>query len=177
MTDEEIANVQIAAMNAGVRIDYSIPRPWQQKWLDVTDGLEQIQAIYDQNNIDDRHIRRSVEQFFEDCRDLADWLSQAGKKRQAEDHVYSDPDLLFANAMAQTTKHHTRDPGRNPKKEPDPISARVLTIMGSGGNGVRVEIDFVSNAFNGRKDALDLAQRCVTAWLSFFPQESLDQNG
>jgi hypothetical protein len=82
--------------------------------------------------------------------------------------VNTDPDLRLPDGIAQTIKHHTRT-----KKSGDPITAKISKISATA-HGVRVQIDWSSQARSGSEDALDLAQRCVAAWRRFFKQHKLD---
>jgi hypothetical protein len=160
----------VAALDASVSIGYNPDRPWPQKWRDVKHGLEVLEGTYAQNDLDNEVVRRQVEDFFKDCREMADWLNNQAGKPQAMSYVNTDADLNLCDAMAQTTKHHTRTPGRNP----DPITAWIATVH--GGKGVQAEIEWktISGSRSGTEDALDLAQRCVAAWKRFFQQHGLD---
>jgi hypothetical protein len=116
-------------------------------------------------------VRRAVEDFFADCRELADWLEENAAVPDAQAFVLADPVLHLCDGMAQTTKHHTRR--RPPDKDPDPITAQISRI--EGGSGVRAEIHWLSvTGKSGDEDALDLAHRCVAAWRRFFAAQGLD---
>jgi hypothetical protein len=70
--------------------------------------------------------------------------------------------------MAQTTKHHTREPGKH-----DPMTAR-LTEIRSTPHGVGAQVGWSgASGGSGSEDALDLARRCVRAWRSFFVRRGL----
>ena len=155
----------VAALNASVSIGYDPDRPWPQKWRDVKHGLDVLEAMYAQNDLDNDVVRRQVEDFFKDCRELADWLKQQAGKPQAMSYVHTDSDLKLCDGMAQTIKHHTRTPT---SWNPDPITAWIATVYGGKG-----EWSSVSGA-NGTEDALRLARRCVAAWQRFFQREGLD---
>jgi hypothetical protein len=167
----EGGGVRATAFNATVKITPNPQRPWPRKWRDLLQSLDQIEAIYGQNDIDDEKIRRVVEGFFKESRELPDWIKSDIGNGDALKTMYADPDLKLADGMAQTTKHREREiPNR---REPDPITARVETIRGSA-DGVRVEIGWTRLGSAGTEDALDLGNRCVVAWRGFFQQEGLD---
>jgi hypothetical protein len=67
-------------------------------------------------------VRRIVEDLFKTCRELADWLWQNTNvnKSTVIGLIRRSPSLRLADAMAQTTKHHTRRSGKD-----DPITARI----------------------------------------------------
>jgi hypothetical protein len=167
----QTATAHIEAFRPTIGIGYTGPRPWQQKWADVLRALEQLEATYTtkegQGNED---VRRRVESFFEICRELADWLWQDNgtslDKPTVMGFVLSDSHLRLADAMAQTTKHHTRTGS-------DPITARITNIL-VGPDGASAEIGWsqVSGA-SGSEDALNLARGYVQAWQSFLKQNGL----
>ncbi|MFF7290352.1 hypothetical protein [Streptomyces griseorubiginosus] len=151
------------ALKASGSIGYNPVRPWQQKWRDVINGLKVLEATYRQNDLDNEAVRRQVETFFKDCCELADWLQEQAGMSAAVGYLKSDPDLKLCDGMAQTAKHHTRAPSRSR----DPITARISRV--DGGQGVRAEIQWsTQSGSTGTEDALDLAQRCKSAWERFF---------
>lgn len=155
--------------NASASIGYNPQRPWQQKWRDVISGLDALQATYQQSDLNNEVVRRQVEGFFKDCCELADWLQEQASRPQAMSYLKSDPALKLCDGMAQTTKHHTRKSGN---RNPDPITARISKVY--GGQGVRAEIEWSTpSGSTGSEDALDLAQRCRTAWERFFQLHGL----
>ena len=169
MVQATAALAAVTAFDASVSVGYNPDRPWQQKWRDVQNGLSGIEQVYAAADINDEVIRRQVEDFFKGCREMADWVKEQAGKPEAMAYVNSDPDLVICDGMAQTVKHHTR----RPQRDPDPLTARVARVHGGG--GVRVEIDWSRpSGASGTEDALDLARRCVAAWESFFQQNNLD---
>ncbi|MFF9806370.1 hypothetical protein ACF1G5_14760 [Streptomyces coeruleorubidus] len=158
---------EATAFGIGSSMGYDSQRPWQQKWRDVINGLNALQATYQQPDLDSDAVRRQVEDFFEVCCELADWLDrQAGKPRAMRYLKQTDPDLRLCDGIAQTRKHHTREGA-------DPITAKISKVYGGQG-GVRAEIEWSRpSGAQGTEDALDLAQRCVSAWLRFLKHEGL----
>jgi hypothetical protein len=148
---------------------FKVLQPWQHKWQDLLDVLEQIEDVYTRS-ADTKHATLFVETFFSRCRELADRLWQDTRtgldKSTVMAFIHSDPSLRLADAMAQTTKHHTRT-GTNP------ITARVsrLNILPDAAD-VQIYWTQPSGA-DGTEDALDLARRCAGSWRSFFAREGL----
>jgi hypothetical protein len=150
-----------------IAIGYTSPRPWQQKWQDVLDALKPIEHAYTtKESLSNEGIRRDVENFFEVCRELADWLWQNSgvSKDIVMKLVHGSHYLRLADAMAQTTKHHTRT-GNNP------ITADVAEVR-IGPDGARVRIDWSrTSGASGSGDALDLARGCVRSWQRFLRKQ------
>jgi len=120
----QTAEVRVVVPRPTIAIGYNEHRPWRQKWQDMLHALEELDSAYateeGQGNED---VRRMVEDFFEICRELADWLWQDKQNANVSESavtgfVRNDPHLRLADGMAQTTKHHTR-------KGNDPITARI----------------------------------------------------
>jgi hypothetical protein len=157
-----------------IKVGYTL-QPWQQKWRDVQHGLEQVEDAYDITQApqhDNEYVRRVVEDFFKDCRELADWLWQDRQSTGLDEptvkaYMRGDRDLNLADAIAQTTKHHTRTMGT------DPITARIMDInTDPGGRDVTIAWSQPSGA-SGSEDALGLARRCVDAWRQFLAGRGL----
>ena len=120
-----------------VVIGYPAPRPWEQKLQDLVAALEPIEYAYTTNKgLSNEGVRRDVEDFFRYCRELADWLWQntAVSEQTIRQLIKNSHYLRLADAMAQTTKHHTRT-GKNP------ITAHIAEIRGTS-NGFRARIDW-----------------------------------
>jgi hypothetical protein len=169
MAQTAVARVEVPRPT--IAIGYNEPRPWQQKWQDVLHALEQLERAYateeGQGNED---VRRVVEEFYKTCRELADWLwadrQNTGVDESAVRAFMRDDPLRLADAMAQTTKHHTRWGN-------DLITARVSEIR-VGPDGARAQIGWSrASGESGAEDALDLARRCVVAWQDFIAQNGL----
>jgi hypothetical protein len=73
-----------------VEIGYGAVRPWQQMWQDMNLLLQEITDAYGTRMGNDP-VRRSVENFFECSRKLADWLSKNAGKKQALALVNTNP--------------------------------------------------------------------------------------
>ena len=158
----------VATLTATTSIGYNPRRPWPQKWRDVVHGLNELRQSYAQNDLNNEVVRRQVEEFFKGCRELADWLRASAGRGEAMDFVHTNPALKLCDAMAQTTKHHTR----HAKPNGDPITAWIARIHGAG---VKAEIEWsAQSGASGVEDALDLAEQCVAAWESFLRVHQLD---
>lgn len=123
-----------------IAIGYTSPRPWRQKWQDVLDALKPIERAYmTQESLSNEDVRRDIEDFFQACRELADWLWQSTgvSKSTVMRRVHGSHYLRLADAIAQTAKHHTRTPT---KQNPNPITAGIAEIC-MGPDGARVRID------------------------------------
>jgi hypothetical protein len=168
----QTAEVRVVVPRPTIAIGYNEHRPWRQKWQDMLHALEELDSAYateeGQGNED---VRRMVEDFFEICRELADWLWQDKQNANVSESVVTgfvrgDPHLRLADGMAQTTKHHTR-------KGNDPITARITEIR-VGPDGARAQIGWSRvSGDSGSEDALDLAHRCVRTWRGFLSQNGL----
>jgi hypothetical protein len=170
---ETAVGVEVPQLTIG--IGYAEHRPWQQKWQDVEHGLERIESAYDvtqgQGQYGNEHVRRVVEGFFKDCRELADWLWQDHQSTNLDKptviaFVMADPDLRIADGLAQTIKHHTRT-------GTDPITAHITDItIGAEERNAKIGWSRPSGA-KGSEDALDLARKCVDAWRRFLAGRGL----
>jgi hypothetical protein len=167
------ATAEVVVPTPTIGIGYPPHRPWQQKWQDIEHGLERIESAYDvtQGQYGNEDVRRFVEGFFKDCRELADWLWQDHQstglnKTAVMAAVMADPHLRLADGVAQTIKHHTRT-------GTDPITARITDItIGPGGCYAKIGWSRPSGA-KGSEDALALARKCVDAWRRFLAGRGL----
>ena len=169
----QTAEFHVEVPSPTITIGYTNPRPWRQKWQDVLDAQEPIERAYTtQEGISNEAVRRDTEDFFEACRELADWLWQrAGiSKSTVMKRVHESHYLRLADAMAQTIKHHTR---MSTKQNPNPITAGIAEIC-IGPVGARVRIDWSKpSGAKGSRDALDLARGCVRSWQRFLREQRL----
>ncbi|MEU4242180.1 hypothetical protein [Actinoplanes sp. NPDC026619] len=158
---------------AYVAIGYGAVRPWVERWQDLEDAKQQVEVVCQVGtDISPDRARRAFLMFFRLCREAADHIEdETGLPAQA--HVHADPALRICDALAQTTKHRTRDkkPGT---KDPDPMTARISQVE-STPNGERVTIAWNTwHGLTGTEDALALARRCALAWQRFFQLHGLN---
>lgn len=108
-------------------------------------------------------VKRELENFFTQCLHLGDWLwedtATSLTKLQVQGFITNDPALRVCDAMANTSKHHTRN-------KPGAMTARISTVA-TDATGVKVTITWSDGLKTGAEDALDLAQRCVASWAAF----------
>jgi len=166
----QLATAQGVVHQPSSVIGFTTPRPWKQKLQDLVDALEPIEHGYKTNQgLSSEGVRRDIENFFKICRELADWLWQnAGVSEQTVmQYVRNSHYLRLADAMAQTTKHHTRTFGKNP------ITAQIAELRGTP-DGYRVRIDWSRPSGSiGSRDALELARGCVRSWRRFVRTQKL----
>lgn len=168
----QTATARAEAFMPTIAIGYGDPRPWEQKWQDLLHALQEIERAYITREFESNEdVRRAVEGFFKTCRELGDWLWQNGGYDRAAvlKFMLDDPHLLLADAIAQTTKHHTRH-GKD-----DPITARITEIRSSPVD-VHATIGWSrASGATGSGDARDLARECVQSWRRFLgPLAQLD---
>src|SRR5215204_2443052 len=65
----------VASIEASATVGYNPRRPWQQKWREVLNALNEMDAAYRQPR-DSDETYRIVENFYKVCRELADWLER-----------------------------------------------------------------------------------------------------
>jgi hypothetical protein len=165
----QAAEAYAEALTPTIATGYTTPRPWRQKWQDVLDALKPIERAYmTQDGLSTEDVRRDIENFFEACRELADWLWRSTRvsKSIVMKRVRGGHYLRLADAMAQTIKHHTRT-GQNA------ITVSIGEIR-IGPDGARVRIDWSkTSGRKGSRDALDLARGCVRSWQRFLREQRL----
>ena len=128
-----------------IAIGYPIPRPWRQKWQDILDALKAVERTYiTKDGISNEDVRRAVEDFFRNCREMADWLWQntSLSKATVMKRVRNSHYLRLADAIAQTAKHHTRTAT---SQNPNPITAGIAEIN-INPDGARVGCVFLTGA-------------------------------
>lgn len=157
-------------------------RHWQHKYLDVLADLRVLEAVYslpigeEFTRARAHELSRAAEGFFKTCRELADWIKEETgcdairHVRDSQGRAFPTP-LQLCDAVAQTTKHHTR---AITKQNPDPISA-TAGIVYRGENGLQADIAWHTKQSNTRTvDALELAKKCISQWGSYFQHNGLD---
>lgn len=157
-----------------IAIGYPIPRPWRQKWQDILDALKPVERAYmTRDGLSNEDVRRDMEDFFRACREMADWLWQntSLSKPTVMKRVRSSHYLRLADAIAQTTKHHTRTVT---KQNPNPITAGITNILMTPDGGARVQIDWSRpSGSTGSRDGLELARGCIRSWRRFLREQNI----
>jgi hypothetical protein len=169
----QTAECHVEAPTPNITIGYTSPRPWRQKWQDVLNALKPIEHAYTtQEGLNSEDVRRDIEDFFQVCRELADWLWQntGVSKAIVMKRIRGSHYLRLADGIAQTAKHHTRV---TTKQNPNPITAGIAELN-VGPDGARAQIDWSKpSGAKGERDALDLARGCVRSWQRFLREQGL----
>jgi hypothetical protein len=79
-----------------IDVSYALPRPWQDKWIEVQSDFSELENAYNETNID--RLKDAVGHFFKACRELADWLGQAAGV-PALGYVHSQQDLQICDGL------------------------------------------------------------------------------
>jgi hypothetical protein len=159
-------NQTLTLNDRGVAMIYGSIFAWQEQWANVLDLLKEIERYYQPGNFPgDRTVRRSVRYFYLECFHVGDWLWEDKGTTLTKDDVapfvLADPALSICEAMANTSKHHTRS---NPKW----MSAWVHSVTHNQELDVAdAVIEWKKGATGGTIDALDLARQCYMAWRGF----------
>ncbi|MET3934851.1 hypothetical protein [Arthrobacter sp. OAP107] len=148
---------------ATAEVGYGPQKSWLEQWGVVERSYEKLKGIYD--SLTDNQIATStVKEFFIHCWHLKDWLVEDREisVESADIGVLlrTEPDLKVCNAMANTSKHHTLSPGK--------VSARVVSVVTQPKGQVTIEITSTSGA--EKRDALELANSCMSIWKKFLKQ-------
>lgn len=153
-------------------------RAWQEVWRRLVRAHAHIVAIYDgtsgaTESTDD--WRDAVVDFVVACHHLADWLNKdpsvgPGPRSAVWGYVRADPDLSLAQDFSNSQKHRDR------KK----ASARLVyveSVSGGSDSGGSMSIAWdVDGKTQGRRDALDLADACISKWRDFLAAQGLKED-
>lgn len=157
-----------SGLSASIAVPVDRQRTWQRKWRDIVYYRDQLADAYVTHHLYVDDLVRRVESFFKTCHEFVDWLTEE-KGLPAEDFARKSWPLQLCDAAAQTAKHYKRKPSKY-----DPITAFVVKVS-THDNGVRADFEWASAAGrNGKTDALELANECITEWEQFFAQHKLD---
>jgi hypothetical protein len=162
-----------AISRPGIRIDYNPSRPWYEKWHDVRQHLDALEAVcrpgaYQGND----PVVRSFKTFFTECFHLGDWLwddPASGLSEQAvQQFILGDPALRICEGMANTNKHHSR-------RKAVYVTARISSVT-SDEKGTQAFVGWSQGQQSGTEDALDLARRCFAAWEAYLRLNGLQSS-
>ncbi len=150
-------------------------RPWVEKWCSIVRALAAIDDAYDGSTLRGNvEVEEFVRRFFVECNDIKDWLigdfadlPGSVSKTKINGHYFKEPSLTLCNAMANTSKHHTRKPSES---EPNPMSAQIHQTSLTAGLSAKVTLASWShsNPTKSLVDARQLAHDCVESWRDFF---------
>jgi hypothetical protein len=140
----------------GVAIGFSDTLSWTEQWSDVKHSYANLQDLYrTAENVPNDEVRRVVKEFFVQCWHMWDWLLRDQDVPITEAILKSfyqgNIPLKLCNAMANTSKHHTRDSG---------TTAVVKTVKFS----TTITVDIATTNPAGTIDALKLATDCMRQW-------------
>jgi hypothetical protein len=169
----QTARAVATAPAPSIAIGHTNPRPWQEKWQDILDALKPIEHAYTtRDGLSNKDVEQDIRGFFRVCREMADWLwkNTSLSKDTVMKRVMKSHYLRLADAIAQTTKHHTRDVTR---RNPNPITAGIAETRITP-DGARVRIDWSRpSGSTGSRDALELASGCIRSWRRFLREQNL----
>jgi hypothetical protein len=163
----------------GIRITTDVHRPWGEKLCEVVRALAAIDSAYDGEHLaSNTEIEDRVRSFFRTCNEMREALigeigalPASASKTQINKQVFAVWPLKLCSAMANTTKHHTRQPTLD---ERDPISAQIAETIITGGKHARVSLRYWSpSTAEQLVDARKLAHECVEAWREFFKKHGI----
>jgi hypothetical protein len=151
-------------------IGYGIEKSWLEQWGVVERSYSKLQELYS-IAVDDNQVAQSVvKDFFIHSWHLIDWLDKdpsiAVTGGQVWSFVKREPDLLAGRAMANTSKHHTL-------KDPNDMTARVKSVVLQPHGKATLEIHATAEAEPYTRDALELADSCMSAWRRFLSERGL----
>lgn len=170
-----VARAIASAPSPGVTLKEGDGRPWQQKWREVLRLLERLREAYAGGVGDSTAVRQLVNGFFLECDHLVDWMMKDPAfvmKRTATQDIYDyahkrSVPLQLCDAMCNTDKHRTRRSG-HPTAEIDRLDKDP-----SGTWAVSLKVDWPARPRIQSRDALRLAEGCVSAWRTYFKRHNI----
>jgi hypothetical protein len=156
-------------------------QPWQEKWHRMRAALRVLKEHYEGGKYPgDRQVARDVEDFFEECFHVGDWIweeeADPAKKEQLKkrvsDFILEDHRALqICEGVANTSKHRTR---RNPKRATAWVDSVTHNNETDKADAV---IKWQTDRDNGEEDALALAKRCYKSWRTYQQDNGLKTMG
>lgn len=153
------------ASSIDLEVSYPLNRSWAEQWADVQASYAALQHAYTSGErIDNHELRRLIKNFFTQCWHMWDWLLHDPTTPVTETLLQAfcngNGPLSLCNAMANTTKHHTRTGG---------TTARVKSVK--LGSSVSALIEHSNPP--GQVDALHLATDCMIQWRQFLAANNI----
>ncbi|WP_033289964.1 hypothetical protein [Amycolatopsis jejuensis] len=152
--------------SAGLGVTFAETRPWYEQWHLVRQQLADVEETLANRREVDR-VKRVIETFFIACTHLGDWISQdpstKALKTEVEHLPKDDPSWRICRAVANTSKHHTRNGG---------ITARIQSISFAE-HGTTATFAWTEHKIVQTEDALVLAKRCMDRWERFLTENNL----
>lgn len=155
----------------GTEVGYGAEKSWLEQWGVVERSYRKLQELYS-TAVDHNDVAQSVvKDFFIHSWHLLDWLDKdpsiAVTAGQVWSFVKREPDLLVGRAMANTAKHHTL-------KDPGDMTARVKSVVLQPQGKATLEILATASAEPYTRDALEVADSCMSIWRSFLADHGLN---
>ncbi|SEQ81179.1 hypothetical protein [Arthrobacter sp. OV608] len=105
-------------------IGYGVDKSWLEQWGQMERSYKKLQELYAATGAGNQEAQTIVKDFFIHCWHLGDWLSKDKGTSvtwpEIKTLLQSEIDINICNAMANTSKHHTRFPNET--------SARVSSL-------------------------------------------------
>lgn len=141
--------VNVVAHTPAIAIGLSDTVSWTEQWSDVKHSYANLQDLYaTAENVPNDEVRRVVKEFSVQCWHIWDWLKRDQDMpitaATLKAFLRNNTPLKLCNAMAKTSKHHTRDSG---------TSAVVKTVKFS----TTITVDIATANPAGTIDALKVA--------------------
>lgn len=138
------------------------------------DHLKKIQTN-NGNSISNTDSRDAVENFFNHCYHLKDWLKkdpQVTLKLDVEEYINSSSSLSLAADYCNTFKHAGLDRKNRSKRKLEKINTHINLDLTPTGFVASSKLELT---IGGEKyDALDLATQCIKAWDSFIEMNGIN---
>lgn len=155
--------------------EYGTARPWQEQWYRAKEHFKKLNAVYAPGGYrSDAIARAAVEDFFEHCLRVGDWLWGDQEethldKAAVQDFIKNDRSLKVCKGVANAAKHRERDWKGS-------INAVVRRVQRREDNSASVDIEWWMHGHEGGRrtvDALVLAEGCMTAWKEYLKHHNL----
>jgi uncharacterized Zn finger protein (UPF0148 family) len=148
--------VDFVAAPPGIAIGFSDARSWTEQWSDVRHSYAKLQGLYQTtDNVQNDEVRRVVKEFFVRCWHVWDWLMCDPNVPITEAILKAfyqgNTSLTCCNAMANASKHHTRNSG-------------TTAVVKAVNFGKTITVDIATANPAGIIDALKLATDCMSQW-------------
>jgi hypothetical protein len=165
-----------ASDSVDIRLRKADDRPWEEKWLLILHNRDRLEGIYNgqipgASSLDSESAANYV---LIECHNLKDWLKWTLPggitARAVESHFLSSRPLCEAAAVSNTHKHHTRSNNA--------MEARIRifkTDFGGTKRHIEYEMNWADPNTQYTKDALVLADECVSEWRRFFQANNISE--
>ena len=156
-----------------VSVGYGEHRSWLEQWGRVKNDYADIQEAFSTTGIDNQAIANRLVIFFQACWNLIDHLkndkSLPSIDHQPREEIKTSEAMKICEAMANTSKHHTR-------WDPKSATGHIKEINFSGPR-ITAVIHYKQDGVNGEPhdfDAETVATACMAWWRDFFSKHEID---